>query len=118
MSEDYHFEMAFCRSILQQDPENLETLEMLAGYCTKAGDIDEGLELDRKVVHLAPDYAIGHYNLACSLAIKNQREAALAALREALDKGYRDFNWLMEDPDLSSLHDDPALSALLAEYQQ
>lgn len=117
MSDNFQFEIDFCRSIINHGPNNLEALEMLAGYCTRAGRIDEGLELDRRIVHLDPENAIGHYNLACSLAIKKQNREAIEALRTAMEKGYRDFNWLMEDPDLNNIHGDPGFSALLAEFQ-
>lgn len=117
MSKDLEFEMEFCRSILRRDAENAETIEMLAGYCTKAGRLDEGLELDRRFVELRPDNAIGHYNLACSLALKNRHDDAITTLRAAFEKGYRDFGWMMNDADLKSLHDNPAFSALLAEYR-
>ena len=78
---------------------------------------DEGLELDQRFVELEPDNAVGHYNLACSLALKNRQEDAITTLRTAFEKGYRDFGWMMEDADLKGLHDNPAFSALLAEYR-
>ncbi|NDV61047.1 hypothetical protein G0Q06_01140 [Puniceicoccales bacterium CK1056] len=117
MTSDFEFEMEFCRSILKRDAENAATIEMLAGYCTKAGNIDEGLELDQRFVQLQPDNAVGHYNLACSLALKNRSEDAISTLRTAFEKGYRDFGWMMEDADLKGLHDNPAFSALLAEFR-
>ena len=117
MARNYEFEMEFCRSILRRDAENAATIEMLAGYCTKAGRIDEGLELDKRFVELQPENAVGHYNLACSLALKNRSEDAITTLRTAFEKGYRDFGWMMADEDLKSLHDNPAFSALLAEYK-
>jgi predicted Zn-dependent protease len=117
MKDTFQFEINFCRSILKRDPENIATLEMLAGYCTRAGQIDEGLALDRKIVHLDPENAIGHYNVACSLAIKNRKREAIDRLRTAMEKGYRDFDWLMEDPDLTNIHDEPEFSALVSEYK-
>ncbi|MFO7726638.1 MAG: hypothetical protein R6V45_13970 [Oceanipulchritudo sp.] len=117
MSEDFQFEIDFCRCILRHEANNLDVLEMLANYCTRAGKIDEGLELDRRIVRLNPENALGHYNLACSLAIKKQNREAIEALRTAMEKGYRDYNWLMEDPDLTNIQDDPEFSALLAEFQ-
>jgi tetratricopeptide (TPR) repeat protein len=115
--DDFQFEISFCRSLLVRDPQDLTAMEMLAGYCTRAGDIDEGLAWDHKIVSLNPDNAVSHYNLACSLALKRRSDEALAALREALARGYRDFDWMMEDPDLAVLQEHPGFSSLLAEYQ-
>ncbi|MEX0326869.1 MAG: tetratricopeptide repeat protein [Puniceicoccaceae bacterium] len=117
MDSDLEFEIDFCRSILRRAPHDLVVMEMLAGLYTKVGRIDEGLELDRRIVELDPDNAISHYNLACSLALKNRANDALAALRIALEQGYNDFEWLMDDPDLTSLHENPSFSALLSEFQ-
>ena len=117
MENEFQFEIDFARSILASDPQNLIVMEMLAGFYTKSGRIDEGLELDRKIVELDPDNAISHYNLACSLALKNKAGDAIAALRTALEQGYDDFQWLLDDPDLNGLHENPSFSALLSEFQ-
>ena len=117
MKKDDQFEIEFSRSILKRDPDNISVMEMLAGFLTKAGLIDEGLEWDRKIVELDPENAVSHYNLACSLALKNRAEDAIMRLREALERGYRDFDWLMEDPDLQNLHKEPAFSALISEFR-
>lgn len=115
---DHQFEIEFCRSILKHEPESLQVMEMLAGYCTRAGQIDEGLEWDRKLVQMDPENAINHYNLACSLALKRRAEEAIERLRIALEKGYRDLSWIREDPDLKPLHEHPGFSSLLAEFSQ
>ena len=117
MSKDLQFEIEFCQSILSRDANNLPVMEMLANYFTQAGRIDEGLLLDQKIVKLDPTNSTGHYNLACSLALKHRQFEAIESLREALEKGYDDFDWLMKDPDLKNLHDNPAFSALISEFQ-
>lgn len=117
METDFHFEIAFCRSILNQDTANLPVMEMLANYYTRAGRIDEGLLLDQKIVSLDPDNSIGHYNLACSLALKHRQLEAIESLRTALLQGYDDFDWMMKDPDLMNLHGNPAFSALISEFK-
>ena len=117
MSKDYQFEIGFCKSVLARDAGNLEVMEMLAGYYTKAGLIDDGLALDRIIVGMKPDCALSHYNLACSLALKNKKRDALEALRQAFEKGYSDINWMLSDPDLESLQNDPGFSSLISEFQ-
>lgn len=117
MSTDHKFEIDFCHSILRQDPDDLMTMELLAGFCTRDGLIDEGLEWDRRIVQLDPENAVSHYNLACSLALKKRSEEAIDCLRMALEKGYRDLSWMLKDPDLATLHSNPGFSSLLAEFQ-
>lgn len=117
MSSDSDFEIAFCESILRRDPRNLTVMELLAGLLTKVGRIDEGLRLDQRIVELDPDNPVSHYNLACSLALKNRAADAVEALRTALVLGYDDYDWLMEDPDLTVLHPYPPFSSLISEFK-
>ena len=117
MSNTYQFEIEFCHSILKRDPKDLVTMELLAGFCTRSGLIDEGLDWDRKIVDLDPENAVSHYNLACSLALKNRADEAIERLRVALERGYRDLSWMLKDPDLTNLHNNPGFSALVAEFQ-
>ncbi|MEM7245508.1 MAG: TlpA disulfide reductase family protein [Acidobacteriota bacterium] len=46
------------------------------------------------------------YNLACTQALANQREEALASLKEASARGWNDAVWPTRDGDLAILHDD------------
>ena len=114
MNGNDSFEISFCESILRRDPDDLPTMEWLAERLTRAGRLEEGLDLDRRIVRANPENAVGHYNLACSLALTKRSQEAISVLRTAMEKGYREFNWLMEDPDLLSLHDLPEFSALIA----
>ncbi|MFP4282797.1 MAG: TPR end-of-group domain-containing protein [Opitutales bacterium] len=116
-ASELDFEIEFCESILRQGSEYPEVMEMLAGYYTRAGRVDDGLALDQKLVALEPDNATAVYNLACSLALKDRKIEAVERLREAISKGYDDFKWLMKDGDLRSLHAFPPFQALLAEFQ-
>ena len=117
MKTNYQFEIDFCEGILNRDSENIEVMELLAGFLTKCGRIDEGLKLDRTIVSLKPNCAISHYNLACSLALKEQYDDALQTLRAAIDRGYDDINWMLNDPDLQGLQDNPGFNDLIAKLQ-
>jgi TolB-like protein/Tfp pilus assembly protein PilF len=50
------------------------------------------------------------FNQAAHAALSNEREAALAALKEAIDAGFRD-PFLAHDPAFEALHDDPEFRA-------
>lgn len=114
---DFSFEIDFCESILKQQQDYPEVLELLAGYYTRAGRIDDGLALDHKLVALQPENPTAHYNLACSLVLKDRKADAVSELRVAIGKGYDDFTWMMKDPDLKGLHAFPPFQSLLEEFQ-
>ncbi len=108
------FEIQFFESILRRNPSDSDVIEILGGLYTKEGRIDEGLRMDRRLVRLKPDNATAHYNLACSLALKRRRAEAMRSLERAVALGYKDIDWMLQDPDLDLLKKHPAFRALAA----
>jgi len=84
-------------------PENLEALAELATTLTRLGRHAEGLEVDERLVKLAPADPTVHYNLACSLALCGKPDTALDALERAVELGYTDLPHLVDDEDLLSV---------------
>jgi len=113
--EDLDFEIEFYERIIERSPECVEVLMALGDDYTKAGRYREGLEVDLKLAKLRTHDPVVHYNLACSHSLLGQIDEALAALRRAIELGYRDFNHLQRDPDLENLRRDPKYLALLEE---
>jgi len=101
--EEYDFELSFFEGLHKRMPSDLRVVSILAHLYTKVGQIDSGLKMDRKLVRLAPEDPTNHYNLACSLALKERKADAVKALRAAISHGYEDFNWMQHDPDLAGL---------------
>lgn len=114
---DHEFEIGFFEAVLRRNRNYSDVVEILGGLYTKHGRIADGLRMDRRLVRLLPDNATAHYNLACSLALSRRRTDALRSLRQAVALGYRDFDWMQQDPDLESLKNRPAFQALLEELK-
>jgi len=98
----------------RRHPNNTEALAELGHVLTRLGRHEEGLEVDRQLVRIAPHDATVHYNLACSLALCGRPDAALDALEEAVAKGYDDAPHMQSDPDLASLRGDARFQELAA----
>lgn len=114
---DPAFEMAFFESVLRRAPQYTEVIEILGGLYTKHGRIADGLRMDRRLVRLLPGNATAHYNLACSLALMKRKGDALRSLQRAVELGYRDFDWMAQDPDLEDLKEHPEFAALLEQLK-
>jgi tetratricopeptide (TPR) repeat protein len=110
---DPEFEIRFFESVLRRDPSYVAVVEMLGGLYTRQGRIADGLKMDRKLVKLQPANATAHYNLACSLALSKRQNDALRELSEAVRLGYRDYDWMQQDPDLEPLKHLPEFKKLL-----
>mgnify|MGYP000981527529 CR=1 FL=1 len=112
-SHDHEFEIKFFETVLKRDPSYADVVEILGGLYTKHGRIADGLRMDRRLVRLLPSNPTAHYNLACSLALVKRKADALRSLRQAVELGYRDFDWMQQDPDLDGLKNHPEFIALL-----
>ncbi|MEO6244256.1 MAG: hypothetical protein ABIQ12_02365 [Opitutaceae bacterium] len=110
---DIAFEIVFFESVLRRDPGYAAVVEILGGHYTRQGRVSDGLRMDRRLVRLQPANATARYNLACSLALSKRTGDALRELRQAVELGYSDFDWMQQDPDLEALKANPEFRALL-----
>ena len=115
MRNNLNFELSFFESLHQRIPKDVRVASILAHFYTKLGRIDSGLKMDRKLVRLEPENPTSHYNLACSLSLKGRRAEAVKVLRDALTLGYKDLDWMQNDPDLNKLSNYPGFLRLLKE---
>lgn len=106
-ARDLDIEIRFLAGLVRRDPEYVEALELLGEDYTRRGRFEEGLAVDQQLAKLRPDNPTVLYNLACSLSLTGQPEAAFEALNRALDCGYRDVRWLEQDPDLAAFRQHP-----------
>lgn len=107
------FEIRLAKSVLDRDSSHVEALTILGAALTRAGRHEEALEVDLKTTTLLRNEPTAFYNLACSYSVLNRIDEAVAALRKALDLGYRDFNHLLKDDDLNNVRSDPRFRDLL-----
>jgi len=110
------FELEFYERLLAKVPDFSEALRAQASNLTVKGLIKEGLKVDQRLVQLRPKDPTVHYNLACRYAQLRQADLALRTLRTAVELGYRDFRYMVQDRDLDSIRKDPRFRALLREY--
>jgi tetratricopeptide (TPR) repeat protein len=116
-NRDLAFDIQFFETILNKHAAYDDVIEILGGLYTKAGRIEDGLKMDKKLVKLHPDNPTAHYNLACSLALVNKPKSAVDSLTQAIELGYRDVEWLAQDPDLESLKTDSDFVALVGQLK-
>jgi tetratricopeptide (TPR) repeat protein len=108
------FDIQFLEDLLVRLPDNTEILTRLGMLYTEARRYREGLAVDRRLVALKPRDPLTYYNLACSHSLLKQSLRAFAALRRAIELGYRDVEHMQIDPDLENLRADPQWQDLLS----
>jgi tetratricopeptide (TPR) repeat protein len=112
--QELDFEIAFFEGVVQNCPNFIEALIALGDAYTKRGRYKDGLWVDRKLSRLRPEDGTVHYNLACSYSLLEQSEECLEALTKAVRLGYREFRFMLEDPDLAFIRKDPRFGSMLS----
>ena len=111
------FELDFFDALLGRLPDYADALRAQASNLSAKGMVREGLKVDQRLVQLRPHDPTAHYNLACRYALLRQPDLALKTLRRAVELGYRDFRYMVQDRDLDSIRKDPRFRALVREYR-
>lgn len=117
-AEDLDFEISFFQEILKDNPNFIDALTALGNAYTKKGCYKEGLEIDKKLIQLKPDEPIVYYNLACSYSLLRMSQPCLAALKKAIELGYRDFDFMEADSDLEFIRQDARYRELISLLRQ
>jgi tetratricopeptide (TPR) repeat protein len=110
------FEAAFFDEFLGRIPDHCEGLRAQAKVLADQGRWAEGLIVDERLVALRPSDPVARYNLACRYARLRRTDEAIAALHKAIELGYRDFRYMLNDRDLEGIHRDPRFGQLLREH--
>jgi tetratricopeptide (TPR) repeat protein len=106
-------ELDFLEAVAVRLPEDAEVLKALGDLYTRVGRYEKGLDIDSRLAKLCPKDPQVWYNLGCSLALLNKREAALQSLKKAVKLGYSDHEWMSRDADLRSLREEQGFKMLL-----
>lgn len=110
---DLDIEIGFFEGILEMDPNYLDALELIAQAYTERGLYEKGLQVDIRLTALKHQDPLAHYNLGCSYSLTGQEEKAADSLEIAILLGYKEFDYLAQDPDLSNLRSHPAYQKIL-----
>ncbi len=114
---DLDIEIGFLEGVVRRAPEYTEALQVLGDNYTRRGRYPDGLKVDEDLARLNPDDPLVQYNLACSYSLTGRPDLSALALDKALTLGYRDFEWMVEDPDLENLRRDPAYRKIRAKLK-
>jgi tetratricopeptide (TPR) repeat protein len=76
-------------------------------------DPERARELLTEGLGLYPESASLVYGLACLEAVQGRRDAALTALRQAVEAAPDAAVWARDDEDFAALRDDPEFRSLL-----
>ena len=82
------------------------------------GELDKAKEFMQRVIDEDPDYEGNYYDAACLYARMGDKTKALEYLRQALERGYRDFAHIAVDYDMDNIREMEEFKALIEEYKE
>lgn len=94
-------------SLSELVPNDGSTWHFLSYVRIAEGQYEQALtSLDRQQ-GLGHRVEVAEYNRACVYALLGRSDAAVAALSRAVDAGFKDYGLVQEDPDLTSVRNEP-----------
>jgi tetratricopeptide (TPR) repeat protein len=106
------------RALLTTDADHLDALRMLGDALTRGGEHEDALKVDRHLTRLLPRDPIARYNLACSFSNLKRVDEALVELAASIRLGYREYDQMLRDPDLTNVRRDPRFRKLITRLKR
>ncbi len=95
------------------DPGDAAAHDHGIGVLALLGRREESLEFAQRAIALRPHDASTYYNAACGAVHSHDYEQALDWLERAVELGYRNADWIANDPDMNPLRSNPRYHQLL-----
>jgi tetratricopeptide (TPR) repeat protein len=98
---------------LALDPRVPEAMNGVGVTYRMRNDLPAALDWYKKALAVDPDFGDAYYNMACVYALQGEKALALRFLQIAALNGYASAEGIDADPDLASLHGEPAYQSLV-----
>jgi len=67
------------------------------------GEYEQALSLLKKKIGIWPDHFESYYDIACIYARQNKGDESMAWLKQAIDRGFKDWQRIKNDDNLENL---------------
>ena len=99
------------------DEDDARAHFMYAYSLHMTGDLDAAHDAHLKAARYAQFATTALYNHACVHALRNEKDAALRSLREAIEAGFDNAEQLKSDGDLENIRNDGRFASILLELE-
>ena len=101
---------------LSIQPSSQHALNNLAIAYARQGEYDRALAIFKELVKLQPDYPGTYYNLASVYAIQNEKKESIDWLKQAIARGYQNWDLIKNDPDLENIRSTSEYKELIKDH--
>jgi TolB-like protein/Flp pilus assembly protein TadD len=110
--------LAAARRQLETHPDDVRALYMGAGALLALGRQDEAARWADRALGIDPSDPGTLYNVACVYSNLGRADRAIDLLRQALDAGFAQEEWIEHDSDLDPIRGEPGFKALLKRLEK
>jgi Flp pilus assembly protein TadD len=103
--------------VLALNPHDGRALSLGAGALIDAGQTERALEWSARCLDLYPNDTSALVNIACVHARVGQKSEALDLLDRVSARGCGKRDWIVNDPDYTSLRNEPRFQRLLSQLR-
>ena len=103
----------FYPNYLLHHPDDSRAHQFYAFTLKRLGRLEEAKEEMYKGIEQNPNDPIIIYNAACFFALVNDKPAAFANLKKAIDNGFGNYEYVRHDPDFEGLREEAEYIALI-----
>ncbi|MCR4321915.1 MAG: hypothetical protein NUV74_16465 [Candidatus Brocadiaceae bacterium] len=98
--KDWNTVVKKCKKSLETDPEDFFACGNLGGAYAMLNEFDLSIEYSTKASKLRPELPGSYIQMVYAYARKGDKDQAFDALQKAVDRGYKDIDYLRNDTDL------------------
>lgn len=114
--EKYDSAVGYGQKAVQLDPQYESGTLNLALAFRSVGQYDSAIVHFLNLIKLDVKKPRNYFRLACVYALKNQHEQAILYLKQSYERGYKNLDALLNDPDLIGLRNFKGYQDLLDKY--
>ncbi|HRG23671.1 MAG TPA: tetratricopeptide repeat protein [Chitinophagaceae bacterium] len=115
-SESYEEALPYLQQAVKRGPDHFSALYNLGLVYHVLNRYDSAIQYISRAILQEPGRSDTYYQLACTYALAGQKEQAILYLRQALERGYKNKESLLSDPDLEDLKGYKEFQSLIDKY--
>lgn len=98
---------------LEIHPDDARALYFGANALTQLNERERAIRWAERALEMEPDEHQVLYNVACVYALLGEQDRAIDCLEKSVTQGWGQKQWMMNDPDLASVRENPRFKKLI-----
>jgi tetratricopeptide (TPR) repeat protein len=97
-------------------PKRTKAMSRLVFVYSAQHELSKALDVLQNIRQIEPDNPGIYYNIACIYAKQNKTDKSVEWLKQAIEKGFHNWDLIKSDPDLANIRNTPYLTELIKNH--